>query len=115
PGGGFGVGWLVPAPPYFTEQSWGAFLGLFVTALWIARSYLREVWQEIWTGRGRETRTVPHRWSFLGLLACLLGLGAFGTAAGLAPAFVVLYMLIFLAFSIAVTRLRARLGPATHD
>src|SRR5207247_5687431 len=47
PGGMFGGGWLVPAPPYFTEQSWGAFLGLFVTALWIARGYLREVWHAI--------------------------------------------------------------------
>jgi hypothetical protein len=115
PGGVFGGGWLVPAPPYFTEQSWGAFLGLFVTALWIARAYLREVWQEIWTGRGQETRTVPHRWSFLGLLVCLLGLGGFGAATGLAPAFVILYMVIFLAFSIAVTRLRAQLGPPTHE
>jgi hypothetical protein len=115
PGGVFGGGWLVPAPPYFTEQSWGAFLGLFVTALWIARSYLREVWQEIWTGNRQEARTVPHRWSFLGLLACLLGLGAFGAATGLAPAFVMLYMLIFLAFSVAVTRLRAQLGPPTHE
>src|SRR5260370_22601681 len=43
PGGVFGGGWLVPSPPYFTEQSWGAFLGLFFSALWIARSYLREV------------------------------------------------------------------------
>jgi hypothetical protein len=115
PGGVFGGGWLVPAPPYFTEQSWGAFLGLFVTALWIARSYLREVWEEIWTGQTLEARTVPHRWSFLGLLICLLGLGAFGAATGLAPAFVILYMLIFLAFSIAVTRLRAQLGPPTHE
>src|SRR5204862_5687898 len=33
PGGVFGGGWLVPAPPYFTEQSWGAFLGLCFSAL----------------------------------------------------------------------------------
>jgi hypothetical protein len=115
PGGVFGGGWLVPAPPYFTEQSWGAFLGLFCSALWIARGYLRQVWREIWTRSAVETRTVPHRWSFLGLLACLLGLGGFGAAAGLAPGFVILYMLIFLAFSVAVTRLRAQLGPPTHE
>src|SRR4029077_5289842 len=91
------------------------FLGLFVTALWIARVYLREVWREIWTGHQREPRAVPHRWSFLGLVACLLALGGFGAATGLAPALVVLYMLIFLAFSIAVTRLRSQLGPPTHE
>jgi hypothetical protein len=31
--GVFGGGWLVPSPPYFSEQSWGAFLGLFFTAI----------------------------------------------------------------------------------
>src|SRR5437870_3924773 len=115
PGGVFGGGWLVPAPPYFTEQSWGAFLGLCFSALWIARSYLREVGREIWTGRRRERRTVPHRGSFLGLVVCLLGLGAFGAATGLASWLVVAYMAIFLAFSVAVTRLRAQLGPPTHE
>lgn len=115
PGGVFGGGWLVPAPPYFTEQSWGAFLGLFVTALWIARNYLREVWQEIWTGRQRIARAVSHRWTFLGLLGCLLGLGVFGVATGLSLLLVVLYMVIFLAFSVAVTRLRSQLGPPTHE
>jgi hypothetical protein len=115
PGGVFGGGWLVPAPPYFTEQSWGAFLGLFITAIWVARLYLREVWSEIWTGRRQDPRGVPHRFAFLGLIACLLGLGAFGYATGLAPALVVFYMLIFLAFSVAVTRLRAQLGPPTHE
>jgi hypothetical protein len=115
PGGVFGGGWLVPSPPYFTEQSWGAFLGLFFSALWIARSYLREVGREIWTGRRREQRMVPHRWAFLGLAACLLGLGAFGAAHGLAAWLVVVYMVIFLAFSVAVTRLRAQLGPPTHE
>src|SRR6185312_1248697 len=28
PQGTFGGGWLVPSPPYFSEQTWGAFLGL---------------------------------------------------------------------------------------
>jgi hypothetical protein len=115
PGGVFGGGWLVPAPPYFTEQSWGAFLGLFVTALWIARNYLREVWTEIWTGRQKERRAMPHRWTFLGLIGCLLGMGGFGVFAGLAPLLVVVYMIIFLAFSVAVTRLRSQLGPPTHE
>jgi hypothetical protein len=115
PGGVFGGGWLVPAPPYFTEQSWGAFLGLFVTALWIARGYLRQVWREIWTGRQSDPRGMPHRWTFLGLVGCLLGLGGFGAATHLAPLLVVLYMAIFLAFSVAVTRLRAQLGPPTHE
>jgi len=38
--GVFGGGGLVPSPPYFSEQSWGAFLGLFVTGMWLATSAL---------------------------------------------------------------------------
>ena len=36
--GVFGGGGLVPSPPYFSEQSWGAFLALFCTSLWVARN-----------------------------------------------------------------------------
>ena len=66
--GVFGGGGLVPAPPYFSEQSWGAFLALFVTAMWVARSYLKEVWRQILHGHPQGRQGVPHRLAFLGLL-----------------------------------------------
>lgn len=116
PQGVFGGGWLVPAPPYFSEQSWGAFLGLFIMALWIARNYMKEVWASVRTGEpmsGKEM--LPHRWSFIGLCVCLVGLCILGVFMRLSPFFTLIYMLAFLAFSIALTRLRAELGPPTHE
>ncbi|MBW3624843.1 MAG: hypothetical protein KY468_15685, partial [Armatimonadetes bacterium] len=116
PQGVFGGGWLVPAPPYFSEQSWGAFLGLFFMALWIARHYLKEVWASIRTGRdvtGREM--VPHRWAFVGLVGCVLGLCYLATLMRLSPFFMLLYLALFFAFSVALTRMRAELGPPTHE
>lgn len=115
PQGVFGGGGLVPSPPYFSEQTWGAFLGLFVTALWVARPYLREVWRDILSGAADPDGGVPRRWCLIGLLAALTGIGIFGTAAGLPFLYVVGYMSIFLAFSVALTRLRAQLGPPTHE
>ena len=112
--GVFGGGGLVPSAPYFSEQSWGAFLGLFCTAVWVSRGYLREVWGEIRSGSS-ESRTVPHRVSFLLLVISLGLLGLIGTGIGLPWPFVIGYTLVFLAFSVAMTRLRAQLGPPTHE
>lgn len=113
--GVFGGGGLVPSPPYFSEQSWGAFLGLFATALWVSRGYLKEVWRAIEQGERPDRRYVPPRLAFVGLLLSLLALGLIGIAIGLPFAFVVGYTVLFLAFSIAMTRLRAQLGPPTHE
>ncbi len=112
--GVFGGGGLVPSPPYFSEQSWGAFFGLFCTAIWVSRGYLREVWAEIVHGGG-EPRGVPHRISFILLLLSLGLLGWIGYAIGLPWYFVIGYTIVFLAFSVAITRLRAQLGPPTHE
>ena len=109
--GVFGGGWLVPSPPYFSEQSWGAFLGLFLTALWIARGYLREVWRDIWRGSGQDPTVRSHRWSLAGLAGSIVGLVGIGVAAGFSAPFLILYLALFLAFSVALTRMRAQLGP----
>ncbi len=61
--GVFGGGGLVPSAPYFSEQSWGAFLGLFASAMWLARPHLKQVWEDIWTGH-REPGQLSHRFLF---------------------------------------------------
>jgi hypothetical protein len=113
--GVFGGGGLVPSPPYFSEQSWGAFLGLFVTAAWVARGYLRNVWRAVWDGGDTSPNQVPPRLAFGGLVLSLVALGVVGVAIGLSAPFVIGYVVLFLAFSIAMTRLRAQLGPPTHE
>jgi len=115
PQGTFGGGWLVPSPPYFSEQTWGAFLGLFVMAGWIARNYLKELWHQIRYGQGNKADGVPHRLAFAGLILGICALCAFGYAVRMSVPFIALYMLLFLAFSVALTRMRAELGPPTHE
>ena len=115
PQGVFGGGGLVPSPPYFSEQSWGAFLGLFVSAMWVARPYLREVWHDILAGTRCPDGGVSRRWLFIMMIASILGMGWLGVHLGLPFFFVVLYVSLFLAFSVALTRMRAQLGPPTHE
>ncbi len=113
--GVFGGGGLVPSPPYFSEQSWGAFLALFVGALWVARPYLRQVWGAIWQGQREAEEGVSPRLAFLGLVVSLLGIGAIGTLIGLPLWMVGLETGLFLAFSVALTRMRAQIGAPSHE
>src|SRR5262249_27644340 len=96
--------------------SWGAFLGLFIMALWIARNYLKEVWKSVRTGEPMsDQEMLPHRWTFILLGICIVGLCILGIEMRLSPLFMLVYMLVFLAFSVGLTRMRAELGPPTHE
>jgi len=113
--GVFGGGWLVPAAPYFSEQTWGAVFALFVGAAISSRSYLRELWGHIARNTGFEPNEVRPRWSLVGLAACLAGLGVIGSLVGLGPGLVIGYVAVFLVFSIVLTRMRAQVGPPIHE
>jgi len=113
--GVFGGGGLVPGAPYFSEQSWGAFLALFATSLWVARTYLKEVWGKILHGGGENDPGMPPRAAFLLLCASLITLGAVTVWIGIPLWMVVFETALFLAFSIALTRLRAQIGAPSHE
>lgn len=113
--GVFGGSGLIPSAPYFSEQSWGAFLALFTMAMWVARSYLKEVWQQILRGSPKGDRGVPHRVAFGLLLVSVTALGVIGVEAGI-PLWMVLFTIIlFLIFSTALTKMRAQIGAPSHE
>ncbi len=114
--GVFGGGYLVPQPPYFSEQSWGAFLGLFVSVVWASRGYLKEIWYEVRTGYNPEAGyAISARWAFIGLIVSLGVLIGLGIAVGLPWWLVTIYVLLYMAFSVVVARLRAQLGAPIHE
>ena len=113
--GVFGGGGLVPAPPYFSEQSWGAFLALFVTAMWVARTYLKEVWRQILRGHPKGDQGVPHRLAFLGLLGSVGVLMWLSVYVGIPLWMVAASVILFLMFSAALTRMRAQIGAPSHE
>lgn len=106
---------IAPGPPYFDEQTWGGVLAMFLGALWVSRDYLREVWSDIKTGRRPEDGGIKHRWSFVGLVVTFLILVAWGVYGGLPGWYMVPYVALFLIFSFVLTRIRAQLGPPTHE
>src|SRR5207245_1812175 len=72
-------------------------------------------WRDIAGGAPCPDGGISRRGCFIGLIAAVIGLGIFGVAAGFPFLFVVGYLLLFLAFSTALTRMRAQLGPPTHE
>jgi hypothetical protein len=114
-GGSFAGGFLTPEAPYFTEQTWGALIGLFVTAMWLSRRHLKAVWLAIRSGEPAEDGGISHRAAATLLIVCIAGVVGVLVYAGLHPLLAVPYFCAFLGFSVVLTRIRAQLGPPTHE
>jgi len=106
---------ISPGPPYFDEQTWGAVIAMFLGALWVSRDYLREVWADIRSGKREPDGGVTHRWAFVGLVVSFFVLVGIGVWGGLPVGYMMPYVGLFLIFSIVLTRIRAQLGPPTHE
>jgi len=115
-------GWRVPGAamatdaPYLGNQGAGAFVGLAAVSLWMSRSYLREVANRAFGGRGalpgEEREPLPYRWATFGLLASAGALVAMCWAAGMNPLIAVLVFGLVFLYLIAATRIRAEAGNA---
>jgi len=102
--------------PYLKEQSYGALIALFVAALWFGRGYLRQLWESIASGSG-ETHDggLSYRRTLVVLSLGLLGMMAFLVAAGMSGWLAIVYITLYMLFLGALTRIRAELGPPSHE
>lgn len=102
--------------PYLKEQSYGALIALFLAVLWFSRGYLREIWAAAahgiaTTGDGE----LNYRRTLIALGLCLIGQMVFLVAAGMSGWLAILYVLLYILFLGALTRIRAELGPPSHE
>ncbi len=88
---------------------------MFLGAVWVSRDYLKGVWREIRGGQKSEDGGVSHRWAFIGLFVSFAMVVGFGMLGKLPLGYMVPYVALFLIFSIVLTRVRAQLGPPTHE
>ncbi|MBV9848802.1 MAG: hypothetical protein JO250_03855 [Armatimonadetes bacterium] len=101
--------------PYLGNQGAGAFLGLTLISLFLARGYLKEVFlKAIGRNPGLDDRAepIPYRGAFLGLVLCLAFMVGFCAVAGMNPLVAVIVILLGLAYMVAATRIRAETGDA---
>jgi len=102
-------------PPYTAEQGLGAFLGLALMSLWLARRHLRATWSRAFCGDTTvddSHEPLSYRTAWVMLAASTLLLILFGIALGLSPLLSVLFFALYLLFALGMTRIRAEAGLA---
>ena len=112
------MGWKsMPRFPYFDEQGSGAWIGLFIIALWISREHLRAVFSGLinpTSARGDSEQPTPYRMAVLGIISGGLFIVLFCRRAGMSMWAIASFFGIYFALATAITRMRAELG-ATHE
>ncbi len=117
PGGVFLGMTAASQPPYLTQQSLGAWTTLFVLFLWLGREHLGHVWENVRRGKPIQEHMpfVSYRLTFILMLVGFGGLLVWSALLQLPLLFMAIYFGLFIALSVAVTRMRAELGPPTHE
>lgn len=107
-----------PRLPYFPEQTYGAWVAIFVFAMYTARRHLRAVWEKIATGEGElEDRNEPltYRQAALGILLGMTFIVGFCLKAGMSLGVILVFFALFTVLAVGIIRVRAELGPPCHE
>lgn len=96
--------------PYLKEQSYGGLIALFVATLWYGREHLKQVLTAVFT-QTKDPGATGYKWALLVLAIGLLIMLGFLIIAGVTPWVAILYVLLYILFCGAFTRVRAELGP----
>ncbi len=98
--------------PYLSEQSAGAFIVLFGVAIYLARRHLRGIFSR---STDESEEPMSYRFASLGIMGGMVFLVFFCLRAGMDLWVILLFFFLYFAISIAITRMRAELGPPTHE
>lgn len=117
---GSAMGWTAQAGgaaqsvyPWIGHQGAGAFLGIAVFSLYLARKHLAEVWRTAWQGEGDDSQEpLPYRWAVIGFFAGFVGSALFCVVAGMSWGTAMVLVLLALSYMMAATRTRAESGNA---
>ena len=120
---------ILPGFPYHGPQGVGAYLGIACFALYGGRKHIFGIFRNI-IGIGKVNSkhvnsignpspemqdTTNYRWVFAGLVAGILFLFIFSGYGGMAIWMIALYFLIYYLLALGITRVRAEVGPPTHE
>jgi hypothetical protein len=101
--------------PYINYQGFGAYMGIFLIAVWRSRKYLQNL-------LGAKTHSTPtrdepmsSRTLIIALIAGVVFLTFFCLKAGMSLWAILVFFGLYFAFSTAVSRMRAELGSPMHD
>lgn len=113
------TGWRLTGTymPGDTLQVSGGCIGLGAIALWKTRRHISDAVKRIFTREHSEDPTEPikYKWAFLGMIMGIVSLFLFFYKTGIPVWVAIVFWGIHFIISIAVTRMRAELGPPFHE
>lgn len=114
------LGYMAEQPkfPYVDEQMFGAYMAIVLAALYAGRHDLVRILKRAVSGQGDppdRDEPMSFRTALVGALLGLVFLTGFSYAAGMPVWLGLLFFVVYFAIALAVTRMRAELGPPTHD
>ena len=108
----------IPYYPFQSHQAIGSVVAIVVIALWAGRKHFRQIIRRIFglkTGLDDSTEPMRYRTALIGTIICLTLLYLICNAAGMSTWVFMLFFGLYITIAIAVTRIRAQLGPPVHD
>jgi len=110
-----GSGGVFSKPPYIAQQGVGAFIGITIVAIYLARNHIKDVFAKaIRRDPSVDDSDQPlgYRTAVFGLVLAFLVMVGFCRAVGVSVAVAMAYLALYIIFSATITRLRAEAGPA---
>ncbi len=101
--------------PYINYQGFGAYMGIFLIAVWRGRKYLKNLFGTKVDATSTRDEPMSHRPLILAFIAGIAFLIFFCLRAGMSLWAILVFFGLYFAFSTAVSRMRAELGSPMHD
>lgn len=108
----------IPEFPFIREQCIGAYMAIIVFLLYSARGTIKQIYLRATSQKSElddSQEAMSYRAAATGALLGAVFLVGFFVWIGMSPWIAVAAILIYLALSVTVTRMRAELGPPVHD
>jgi hypothetical protein len=103
--------------PYLGDQSAGAWIGIGILSVWLSKGSIWRIIRSVFSKKKPDdaTEPLPYRVAFFGMLAGVGALCFFSWMAGMSVWVAVSFFCLYFIIVLAATRMRAELGPPTHD
>lgn len=102
--------------PYSQEQVAGVWVATIAFMVWTGRNHVRLIVAALRRGGARDpAEAMTYRVAAVLALSASAGMSAFLIAAGMTPSVAVFYVVVYLALSLYLARVRSEVGPPAHD
>lgn len=110
-----GLGRLTGA--YLGDQSMGTWLGIGILYIWLSRKSIIKIIRTALSSKNYNdsSEPLPYRWAVGGMIVGIGLLTLFSYIFGMAIWVALLFFILYFILVLSATRMRAELGPPTHD